>query len=279
MTVRRTIAAVIAAGALAVLGGCGGESKTATDVVEPDQSTGATTSTGGGSEDEPGDNEPGDNEPGDDTGDHYNAKTLLTALRSGMEEATSAHFSMSMSGAASLDASGVMNVNGDSPSMDMTFSGGAFGGKARVIVVDGAAYISLPTLPKGKFMASDPDDPNDPLAGSVDSLTESASLDSQFEAWEAGMTGVKYVGDEEIDGADTDHYRLTVNAAKAFKAQGSPMVPGMPKTFTYDLWIDGDNKMRKVSFELATVTTTMEMSDWGKPVHVKAPPASKIISN
>jgi hypothetical protein len=70
---------------------------------------------------------------------------------------------------------------------------------------------------------------------------------------------------------------LTVDAKKAAKAQGTPVPPGAQKQISYDLWIDEQDLMRRMQFDEGRGGMTMTMSDWGKPVTVKAPPASAIM--
>ncbi len=76
-----------------------------------------------------------------------------------------------------------------------------------------------------------------------------------------------------------------MDAKKAAKAQGQPYQQGMPETITYDMWIDGSDLMRRIEFDLGALGgeaagadgMVMTMSDWGKPVSVKAPPANAIV--
>jgi hypothetical protein len=259
------LAALVATGALLLVAGCGGDSKTATEILEPDSSTAPTASSGAASEEQPA------------NGDHLTIKTLIPALRAALAKGdATAHFSLDITGL--LQARGVMDMNAEKPTMDMISSASASGGQVRLILVDGVIYAALPNLPKGKYVMSDPDDPDDPLMKSLGAITEAAAVNSQFRVWKAALTDVSFVGSDRLDGADTAHYKLTMNFAKIAKAQGQQMVPGAPKSVSYHLWVDGDDRMRKMTFEMSGISLDMSWSDWGEPIQVMAPPASKIIT-
>ena len=57
------------------------------------------------------------------------------------------------------------------------------------------------------------------------------------------------------------------------------MQSGLPKTVDYDLWLDQDDLMRRIEFTVpgGGGGMTMTMSDWGKPVTVKAPPPGAVM--
>lgn len=99
-----------------------------------------------------------------------------------------------------------------------------------------------------------------------------------------GMKTFTYVGEEEIDGVRVHRYDITMKpafvrkklAAKAAQAgQELPAGFKVPK-FTYEIVVDDQNLMRRLSVTTAGTTVGIDMSKWGEPVSVKAPPASKV---
>jgi len=155
------------------------------------------------------------------------------------------------------------------------------GGTVEMRMVDGVIYLAMPPLtPEGKFFKLDTNDRNSPFGNLGGGVTQGDPL-ATFDAFDAGLQDVKYLGEEDVDGEQLDHYVLTVDAEKAAEAQHEQVKPGMPDTITYDMWIDDDNLMRRIQFDLGDGPTgggamVMTMSDWGKPVTVEAPPARDI---
>jgi len=212
-----------------------------------------------------------------DTGG-YTAKQLLRAMKVAVKEDRSAHFTMTMSGGGQeVTAEGDMDYTPRGPEMRMSMAGAAMGvGKIKMRLVDGVMYLAIPQMtPKGKFYSIDTNDPDSPYAamglGQMDPM-------STFDAFDAGLRKVRYVGEEHVSGEVMDHYRLTVDTGAATRAQGRPRVPGMPERLAYHLWLDDADRMRKVTFDVdGLVAMDMTMSDWGKRVDVQAPPARKVV--
>jgi hypothetical protein len=100
---------------------------------------------------------------------------------------------------------------------------------------------------------------------------------------------VHRIGPASIGGVATTHYHVTVDLAKALRAKGSasPLLAGMaaqlPKV-PEDVWIDKDGLVRKVrvSYGLTQggrhmhVGLTMNLSDYGAPATIAAPPESDV---
>jgi lipoprotein LprG len=164
---------------------------------------------------------------------------------------------------------------------DFTMSGAALGGNARFILVDKVMYIQIPGLtPRDKFVKFDLQQSNAPGAAmlgqmldQINQLDPSKSAD-MFKA----VTAVKELGTEEVDGVETTHYAVTVDTQKAMAAMGmADMAPSgqMPKTITQDVWLDGDNLIRRMRMKQPNVTMDLTYSQWGEDVEISAPPASQ----
>jgi hypothetical protein len=86
------------------------------------------------------------------------------------------------------------------------------------------------------------------------------------------------VGTETVDGVQTTHYKVTIDTAKAGALMGVPdgSTGALPKTVTYDVWVDGSNRPVQVTIDMAMAKVDLHFSKWGQPVHVVAPPASQV---
>ncbi|TWD80306.1 hypothetical protein FB561_1379 [Kribbella amoyensis] len=175
----------------------------------------------------------------------------------------------------------LMTMNGfqqaEPLAMSMEMSGAAFdGAKAKVVMAGGKLYLSMPGVtPAGKYVALDLDDAS--LAKFTE-LAAGADPTKTFAAFDKSLINAKFVRTETIAGRKLDRYAVTVDTAGALKAQGKAVPAGVPKTLTYDLWLDSSRLVRRLSFDLQGVSMVMTMDEFNKPVTIKAPPASKIVT-
>ncbi len=93
------------------------------------------------------------------------------------------------------------------------------------------------------------------------------------------------VGEEEVDGVTTMHYAGTVDPGQIATQQGfdAEIQEALQSAYTqlgvseiaYDLWVDGDFQVRKMTIEMPTgsggMTISMAMGDFGSTVTVEAP--------
>ena len=96
---------------------------------------------------------------------------------------------------------------------------------------------------------------------------------------------VETVGKETVDGVSTTHYRATIDLAKAAANFGSTgqealshlLAHGAPSSIPVDVWIGDDGLVHKLTIDQSAdgghVGLTLEISDYGTPVTVTAPPA------
>lgn len=194
-------------------------------------------------------------------------------------EAGSSHMSMTMKGAASMSAEGDMTYDGGSSEMRMTMSMPQVAkGTIEMRLVDQKIYMQLPGLtPAGKFIAIDPQDQKSPMGKSFAGLSGQMDPLASIKSMESAVTRADRVGEAKIDGARVDHYRLTIDTAQLTKDLKQKALPGAPKSLSYDLWLDDDDLIRKMSFDVSGAAVEMELSDWGKPVNVEPPAASDIV--
>ncbi len=269
MRTNRLRAAASASVLLVALAACNSSDQPAADQDPVESATAQSADPSESPSEEPSE------EPDGESGG-YDAQELLAAMKAAVADKQSAHMTMTVnSGGQALDAEGDVSYAGKSTAMRLVMKAPQLGGTMEIRLVDGFMYMSVPPLtPQGKFMKLDTNDPNSPF-GDLGDVTESDPL-ATFDAFDAGLQEAKYLGEEELDGETVHHYVLTVDAKKAAKAQGQP-VPKGTENVTYDLWIDDDDLMRQIEFTENGGGLTMRMDDWGKPVTVKAPPASAIV--
>jgi hypothetical protein len=273
MRVKRWTALAAVTVVLAGLSGCGGGTETVADETPATSSGSSQPVESDDEESETAESE--SSAPAEDSGG-YDAQELLAAMKAAVAENETSHITMVAGGAQGMTGEGDVSYAGDTTAMQMTMQMPQLGsGSMEMRLVDGVMYLAMPPMtPKGKFFEIDTNDPNSPF-GDLSSVTQGDPL-ATFDAFDAGLEKVVYVGEEDVDGEDMDHYVLTVDAKKAARAQGTPLPPGTKK-ISYDLWIDDQDLMRRMQFDEGRGGMTMTMSDWGKPVTVKAPPESAIM--
>jgi LppX_LprAFG lipoprotein len=210
---------------------------------------------------------------------HLDKAGLVQALTVGQIKAGSAHMAMRMSGATSLKAQGDVAYHGKSPQMRMTMTMAQLGnGPMELRFVDGIFYLQIPHVtPAGKFIRVDPRDKTNPLSKNFGSLSQQMNPLGSFAAMKAGVQKVRYVGHDTVDGTPTDHYVVTVDGAALTKAMKQPQVAALPKHLTYDMWVGPHSLLRRMQFRIQGLAIRMDLTRWGEPVHVQAPPTSQVV--
>jgi hypothetical protein len=95
------------------------------------------------------------------------------------------------------------------------------------------------------------------------------------------------VGEEEIDGVETTHYRADVDTAKL--AADARQKASDPVYKPLDMWVDGDGLVRRVKIDFtsklypteedrAHTVLTIDLTDFGTEVAVALPPAGKVVN-
>jgi hypothetical protein len=216
----------------------------------------------------------------------------------------------------SLTADGVADFKTGDSQLTMHFGGGMAGiisGDLEVRSVAKVVYVQLPASLRGvlgRFTGGKPwlklDLSKAKGGGSVvPGIGESDP--SQFLAYlQTVSDDVTKVGTEKVRGVDTTHYHATFDLAKAVKQRGmstsvrdalakirashGTTLPKIPA----DIFLDSDGRLRRMTMQLdlssfmgvgggsgrvgsvPTVTTSLDMYDFGVPVNVVAPPAADV---
>jgi hypothetical protein len=153
-----------------------------------------------------------------------------------------------------------------------------------LILLDQVMYMKSPELGTGdKWIKIDLSDPNS-LFGMIGKATDPEVM---FKAMEEPKK-LELVGSEEVDGVETNRYKITLDPSKYVDAMGFPasMVDMLPKELVTEMWVDGDNLPRKFSqtLEIPSVsggpatsqTSEGTYSDFGTEVEIQAPPADQV---
>ena len=153
-----------------------------------------------------------------------------------------------------------------------------------LILVGQAMYMKSPALGTGdKWLKIDLSDPSS-LFGMIGKATDPEVM---FKAMESPKK-LELVGGEEVDGVETNHYRITMDPTSYLKAMDFPaaMADMLPKELVTDMWVDADNLPRKFAQTVevkaanggptTTGNTEGTYSDFGTDVEIEAPPASEV---
>jgi hypothetical protein len=114
-----------------------------------------------------------------------------------------------------------------------------------------------------------------------------------------GVSGEpEVVGQEEVRGVETTHYRASMNLAEALEQAPAGQREQLEAAFEQmggadevdlpvDVWIDEDDLPRRLRIEMGslfaaaglgdgTMTMTMELFGYGEPVEIEVPPADEV---
>lgn len=262
--IRRTAAAVIVLPAVLGIAACGsngspapaGQNQSQTQGQTPAASSSAAPST-------------------DASAQPYQDKAaFVAAMKAAGQDATSAHVSMTMDAAGQKIAiEGDTKVDASNPAMKMSMDMGS-SMKLDMIVVDKKVYMKgFPGLAAGKWAVIDSSSTTGKQL--ADALNQ-ADPSKMYDQFGAAVSDVKYVGEDTVDGAKTFKYDLTLDT-KAMQAQLGSDATKLPSTITYTAWLDEENHLRKVTFDLSGVKAVMTMSKYGEPVDITAPAAADTV--
>jgi hypothetical protein len=173
------------------------------------------------------------------------------------------------------------DVTGDrrDPGFDLTMSGAAMPGDARVILADDVLYLRVPGLTPGKrFFSLDIDRSDHPAARMLDQLLDRVRRLDPSQAMKAfeATVDLQKVGLAEVDGVATTRYDVTVDTREALRAihLGGFVPPErLPTTMSFDVWVDRDDLPRRLRGTVSGATVDMTFSQVGEPVDITTPPA------
>lgn len=240
---------------LALLAGCG---------------SGDSGDTGGGSEGSSQSAESGGSE------EPLTTDTAMDAIKAAYDDSRTAAITLTIGGGngQSIEAEGVLEIDEQTTDMAMTMTIPGQG-DIDLRVIDEIVYVQTPDS-GGKFLSVDPSDESNPLAAQFSQLADSSGLDSTFDAFDAGLREVEFQESTTIGDDEVDHYVFTVDTAAALEAQGQQAPQGMPEQLEYDVYLDSEDRFRRVDLEVAGSQTRIDIDQWGEPVEIEKPADDQI---
>lgn len=216
--------------------------------------------------------EAAEEEPAEETaeGEEIVPAEFAQRLIAAAESTKTAHMVMEIgAGAQTIKAEGDVDYAADPLSMSLVMNIPEMGDGIEMLLVDGSMYMKMPGLGEGKFLKSDISDPTNPMG----SLTDQMDPMAQFKVFEEAVTSVRFIGSEDVSGEELGHYTMVLDGTKIPNQSGA----AMPDEVEYEIWIDGDDRPRQMSFEFAGTSMTMQISDFDKKVSIKAPKANQVM--
>ena len=195
-----------------------------------------------------------------------------------MEEAGSFRFTTTSDSAGQAqEMSGEARFGDDGVEMKASSTGAQ---AMDLILVDKAMYMKSDAFGTGdKWLKIDLSDPNS-LFGMIGKATDPEVM---FKAMESPKK-LELIGSEEVDGVETNHYRITMDPTSYLKAMEFPpaMAEMLPKELVTEMWVDADNLPRKFAQTVEVKApgggpttknnTEGTYSDFGTDVEIEAPP-------
>jgi hypothetical protein len=266
LTLRRMALVAAVPLALSTLAACGdnSSSSTAADPAAPTSAATSDATTGG---------------------DPSGAKSVdpadfLNTMKSAAKAITTAKFTMNMDlSGQTVSAQGALDMTGDKPAMQLTMDLSGMGTKTEMRLVDGVMYIQDPTSNSGKYLKMDLSDPNSPMAGMGDALTNYDPQSMIDQMSPDAFQKVTDLGQESVGGQTLEHYRIVLDTSAATKMLGNlPSSASMPKQIGYDMWLDDQNRMAKFSMTMKKVAhVTATYTDYGADVNITAPDPADVV--
>jgi hypothetical protein len=238
----------------------------------------------------------------------------VVAAAAKSENAGGAKLSMSVSvsdpaaqKSASVTASGVFDESNADLNIDLSGLGGSSGlslpaalGSLEVRYLqengDPVVYANVPflgaMLPGGKsWVRVDLEQAGKAAGFDVNQfLNQSSQNPGQILDMLRATGSVREVGSDTVDGVTATHYTATIDLDKAAGLVGQDakslvdrlIAAGAPASVPLDVWIGNDDGLvRKLTVDeqlkQATVDLTLEISDYGTPVSVSAPPSDQVL--
>lgn len=200
-------------------------------------------------------------------------------------EETLSSYTMSMSMEADgqpLQVDGAMDVSSGTPAMQLTM-GVPDLGEIDIIIVECTVYMTVPGLvPEGKYMEAPPE-----LTTDLQDLDQ-IDVSAMWDTWEEGAQKVVFLGESDVDGTQMRQYEVTVDEELVDQALETAMddlgvddaaatsaAPAGP--VVYQVWLDDDNLIRKLTMDIDGELMEMTMDNWGEPQDISAPGPDDIV--
>jgi hypothetical protein len=212
------------------------------------------------------------------------AGELAQKVQRGVGGLTSAHLDVDAGALGGTIAGNVSFANGQTTGSDITIH--QTGSTIEVITVDGTSYAKLPGAhnTSGKpWVKVSPTSSNEfvrALAGQLALTNAATSLGSLTGLLGSAATNVKDVGAEQVGGAKTEHYSLSIDPGKVTGDIGTALGATGAHSIPVDMWIDAQGRpvQIKISVPLGSqqLPLVIKVSKFDAPVHIAAPSADQV---
>lgn len=278
MTKTRFVAAMVAVPLLLAACGDGSGSSTTSTSVNAAQSS--SSSPGGAPATDIGSAQPGQD---------VDTAAFVEAVNKGTAAAKT--YAMQMKMDTSGDQSGTITMDGEAdvsdqanPKMKMTMEipgagGASSAGSIEMLLIDKAMFMKMPGS-AGKYFTTSVAEMAK-LSGQ--DLTQAMNPTAQLETMKSSIKKVTYVGEEDLDGVTTRHYKALIDTAKVAPSGTATSLPSsasLPAEMPYEMWLDDEHRTRKFTMNMAVGTTNITydgtLDKFGEPFNIAAPPASQV---
>lgn len=207
------------------------------------------------------------------------AENVVARLEAAAAAQASYDVTMEVTGPTTMSATGSFQaVDGqENFAMRMNIPGM---GDIETVFVGGLLYLKIPALLGDQYLQIDPNDASNPLAAEFAGIGDEVG-GSAVEGLEDAVTSVEKAGaPEQLDGVEVQPYTVVVDTTKLPADKVAELMPegapSLPPTITYSYWVDADDLLRKVRYELVGLSTTLTMTNFGTAAPVTAPPADQV---
>ena len=207
------------------------------------------------------------------------ADDFAQRMTDAMSAAKTAHITQTLSTQGQeIASSGDMMIASDPKKMRMHLNMSVGAQKLEMFLVDGTVYMNMGAMTQDKYVKISTDDGN-PLAAQMEAMLAQSNTAEQMKNASAAVTDFAIAGTEKVDGVETTHYALALDAKKLLASQGvqPAQAAAIGDTIAYDLYIDGKDLIRRVVLDMGSTKTTMDYSKWGETVRIEAPTADQLI--
>jgi hypothetical protein len=211
-------------------------------------------------------------------GETVDKQEFLEDYRDGVEQLTTARLEMTMDlMGEKATGKGEIDYTGSSPEMAMTLSGSqSMGGDMEMRMLDGIMYMKT-AQSGGKFLKLDLAALAEQMGPGMGDMFKNMDPVSSFELYADALTKVTYLGEDEHDGADLEHYETVIDTTKVEAFKNLPSSANIPKTLTSEMWLDDENRLVGYTSDIPSAgTVEMWLSDFDTDVTIEAPPASQV---
>lgn len=157
--------------------------------------------------------------------------------------------------------------------------GGAQG--AIEMIMDGQnMYMKMPGQAGGKYVKISMEQLS--KAGGQD-FSKLMNPSENLKMSQQAVKSITFVGDEDVSGTKLKHYKVAIDPAK-LQPTPKPTASGSPSSspstsapaVSYDVWVDGEKLMRKMTMDQSGTKIDMTIDKYGEPVSIQAPPAAQV---